>query len=206
MASDGTTFSCILQLALKKEEKENEKDEKKQAKVKRTLRRFFGRVFVLPDAQGRCGFTQIRGGESRAGSETTSFLPFSAGVVRPERPRDVGGFVVGALVWKPWTLVAQRCVVRGLASPHSTLDAVRWEIWTFFELRATGSSCSVSWCPLEMYMNIGSLLVYVVPFLGPHPRGGRRWERLSRRTRQSGSCWSSTTARCVSSHTDNLVS
>ena len=61
---DGTTFSCLLQLALRKEETEKEKEkdkgEKGQAKVKRTLRRFFGCVFVLPDAQGRCGFTQTR--------------------------------------------------------------------------------------------------------------------------------------------------
>ena len=53
-------------------------------------------------------------------------------------------------------LVVQRCVVRGLASPHSILDAVRWEIWTFFELRRYWQFVFHVLVSLEMYMNIGS--------------------------------------------------
>ena len=69
----GTTISHLLQLALTKEEEEKEKAKK----VKRTLRRFSGRVFILPDAQGRCGF--IESDEAKVALALEQDFPFSAG-------------------------------------------------------------------------------------------------------------------------------
>ena len=97
----------------------------------------------------RGGAASLKPDEAKAAlALQREFLPFSAGSFGLN---DHVTFAVrrGRAGLEAVDLVAQRCEVRGLASPHSILDAVRWEICTFFKLRATGSSCSMSWCPLR---------------------------------------------------------
>ena len=140
---DSTTISFLVRVALKQKEEKEKEEREKAKKAKRTLRRFSGWVFALPDAHGRCGF--IESDEARAALALVQDLPFSAypgsfGLYEPVT------FAVrrGPAGLEAVDLVAQRQEVRRLASPHPILGAIRLKIWRLFYEPLSDSSCLVS--------------------------------------------------------------
>ena len=81
-AADGVDAAALAFLtaraleARRKEEQEEREKEKEKAKAKKTVRRFSGRIFMLPDAQGQCGF--IESDEAKAALALERDFPFSA--------------------------------------------------------------------------------------------------------------------------------
>ena len=98
-AADGVDAATLAFLTVRgledrrkdeQEEREMEKKEKEKAKAKakKTLRRFSGRVFMLPDAHGQCGF--VVSDEAKAALALERDFPFSASYL--------GSFDMGDLV------------------------------------------------------------------------------------------------------------
>ena len=77
---DAATLAFLTARALddrrKEEQEEREMVKKKKEKAKKTLRRFSGRVFMLPGAQVQCGF--MKSDEAKAALALERDIPFSA--------------------------------------------------------------------------------------------------------------------------------